>query len=547
MASLKKDDFLSISSNLQLANYLNVPLRRLTMYAYGCVRKYSCKVIPKKNSGGTRIISAPVGQLKSLQRKLADCLSACYEPLDCVYGFVEGRSVADNARMHTRKRYVLTLDLEDFFPSITAPRVWGLFIKRLGLSKEVADTLTNLCCFDGCLPQGAPTSPVISNMICWSMDRAFLSLASNYRISYSRYADDLVFSSTSSHRIKSIFDFDKEGIDGVSDKIIGIVETNGFHINKQKVHIASSGCRQLVCGIVVNKKCNIKRSDYRKMRSLFHIWKAEGAESALIQYLEGDPCYANRFCFDSGDDLERELIRHIRGRLDYYTMVTSANGYPTEPIVKLWTMFRDVTGEDVPIANPDRYAVHLSWSYDAVSEMDNNVLCGDGTGFFCNGYFITCDHCLPKDNYDKDNKRTTVILRFGERVKELNVDRFRRLRGFDFAYCEVADDLVLSIRRVNPRYRPQMGEPVIAAGFAGGKSKVYCQNAKVEQQRSSGALITVDAPFIQGMSGGPVFNVRHELIGIVCKGSNESSYSRFGEFQPLSGLYNSVPFLRSLK
>ncbi|MDO4807000.1 MAG: reverse transcriptase domain-containing protein [Coriobacteriales bacterium] len=509
-----------------LASFLGIPLQKLTMLAFAPgIKRYKPRAIPKK-TGGLRTVSIPRGDLKAIQRKIAKELSESYEPPKCVHGFVEQKSVASNANMHTRKRFLLTVDLEDFFTSIRSGRVHQLFLKYYRLNLEVTNALTNLVCYKGCLPQGAPTSPIISNIICYKMDRAFLNLASSIKFDYTRYADDLTFSTTSAYIAKQLFDVDKVGVEGINPRILRIIHKNYFKVNEKKVHVAWKGSRQLVNGIVVNEKCNMKRETYRKFRSLFYVWGREGYEAAVEKYLTGDPIYRDRLVIDGQICGEKVFAHHIRGRLEYLTMVITSDGKTNGPIEKLWTMYSDQTEERVPFVIPDRYAIRLESCYDEGKDLP--AIAG-GTGFRVDNTLITCAHCLPKQKGAGDIE---VVLRFRTGKASLSICQFTVMEGFDLAWTSFSDKQVPPIGRVNLYYLPQKNETVLAIGYPDGGSQ-YSVTANVLGTAPDGCGIMVDRPFIKGMSGGPVLNLRHELIGIVSKGSDGNSYTRDGEFIPL--------------
>jgi RNA-directed DNA polymerase len=173
-----------------------------TLYKSSDSEKY-CKFQISKKSGGVRDISAPTGALKMLQRRLADLLYDCQdeitkanprEPLS--HGFRRSQSIIDNAKKHKRRRYVLNLDLENFFPTFNFGRVRGFFIKNhdFSLNEKVATIVAQIACFENVLPQGSPCSPVIADMLAHILDVRLVRLAKKHKLTYSRYADDLTFS-----------------------------------------------------------------------------------------------------------------------------------------------------------------------------------------------------------------------------------------------------------------------------------------------------------------------------------------------------------------
>lgn len=540
--------FRSIRTRDQLAEYCGVPLHTLTMFAYAdSSHFYRDWFVQKRNGLGQRKISSPIASLKRVQRIILEGIKEEYKPLGCVYGFVDKKNVAENALLHTKKKTVLTLDLKDFFPSINSRRVFGLFSKHFKFNSEVSSTLTGLVTHKGCLPQGAPTSPIISNMICFKMDRTFLNYCSVHRLTYSRYADDLVFSSTSSYAMARLVNQDEGSPTFLTEFLVKTIEDNGFSINNRKVHIANKGTRQLVNGIIVNMKCNMPRNEYRSLRSLFHLWKKAGYSRAIKEYLYKKPQYRDKLLVDGEFVSESIFINHIRGRLEYYSLVIESNGRPSSPIIKLWTMFHLQTGEKVPYVTHEMTSVLITYAYDADSpDSDEASICvTDASGVLCRGYIMTCKHCLPEDNVDRRGNPIVLNIQGPNGLSlSASADLFRSYHGFDFAYAPLNMDSVQQINLLNLDYRLQPGEEITAVGYAGGRANPHCVHAVVLPDTHQNGEIAVDRPFIKGMSGGPVFNSRYELIGIVTRGSDESSYVRDGKFLTLSTLREFEPFIR---
>ena len=193
-----RSKFFAVKTVRDIARLLDVKYNDLIYFLYRTnqKRRYSSFDIKKKN-GKIRKISAPSPNIKILQQKLNQVLQAVYSPKPSVHGFVNQRSVVTNATKHIGKKYVFNIDLKDFFPTINFGRVRGMFMgKPYNLPQKVSTVLAHLCCHDRELPQGAPTSPIISNMICGKLDSQLQQLASKYRCTYSRYADDMTFSTT---------------------------------------------------------------------------------------------------------------------------------------------------------------------------------------------------------------------------------------------------------------------------------------------------------------------------------------------------------------
>lgn len=279
-------------------------------------RRYTSFEI-KKKSGGVRKIDAPRRGLKNILYYLNQVFQSIYTPSSAAMGFVVGKSVVDNAQCHIGKNYVFNIDLKDFFPSITQPRVWKrLQLKPLNISQPIANIIAGLCCMkkkeqDGTvsyiLPQGAPTSPIITNMICDKLDRRLKGLAARFNLTYTRYADDITFSSN--HYVYAeAGDFRKE--------LERIIADQGFSINENKTRLQKKGSRQEVTGLIVNEKTNVTSKYVREIRSILYIWEKYGymvAESNFRPYYKQEKGHVKK----GNPSLECVLA----GKLQYLKMV----------------------------------------------------------------------------------------------------------------------------------------------------------------------------------------------------------------------------------
>lgn len=297
-------------------------LRQITYYSdprRTDVVRYKSFTIPKK-SGGVRAISAPVAGLKSILTSLNTILQAVYEPTRYAMGFVEGRSVVDNARVHLGQNYVFNIDLEDFFPSIDKSRVWKrLTLPPFNFPSELADVVAGLCTMrveaEGVgekpryvLPQGAPTSPTISNIICEKLDRRLAGLAKRFGAKYSRYADDITFSS-----MTYIYSADGEFM----AELRRIIADNRFTLNEKKTRLQKVGQRQEVTGLVLSDRVNVARTYTRELRTMLHIWDKYGSLKAnvcLMRARNKKPMYRHKWGKPSLDAI-------VRGKLNYLKMV----------------------------------------------------------------------------------------------------------------------------------------------------------------------------------------------------------------------------------
>lgn len=270
-----------------------------------------------KRNGSLREILAPGGSLGILQRKLSQVLRLIYAPKPSTHGFVEDRNILTNAKQHTNKRWVANVDLKDFFPSINFGRVRAMFGKGLKLGTSAATALAQLCTVDGRLPQGAPTSPIISNMICRKLDNDLQSLAKHMGCHYTRYADDLTFSTNARNFRRELVDYVEGEANGrVGAALLKALTENGFQPNNKKVWLFEHSHRQVVTGLTVNKFPNVKRSFIQNVRATLHNIDKLGYETAEAVFRK---TYAASSRYPGkGPPL---LSEHIRGRIEFIGMV----------------------------------------------------------------------------------------------------------------------------------------------------------------------------------------------------------------------------------
>ncbi|RWM39973.1 MAG: RNA-directed DNA polymerase [Mesorhizobium sp.] len=240
--------------------------------------KYTTFEIDKK-SGGKRTIKAPAPKLKKLQAHLSHVLYQCLAEIErgsdakpISFGFRRDRSISENALRHKRRRWVLNLDLEDFFPSFNFGRVRGFFLKdkAFGLHPEVATTIAQIACDGAALPQGSPCSPVISELIAQILDMRLVRLAKKYGVTYTRYADDITFSTSQKDFPTGLGSVDPNdpAVWHLSEELVGKIVTSGFAINDAKTRMHFRSSRQTVTGLVVNEKVNIRSDYYRRARAM---------------------------------------------------------------------------------------------------------------------------------------------------------------------------------------------------------------------------------------------------------------------------------------
>ncbi|MDC0706236.1 retron St85 family RNA-directed DNA polymerase [Priestia sp. AB] len=263
-----KDNGVPIIFDIQhLRRLLNITTSDFKRLYYAKNQQYKTVEVPKNNGSGNRILSIPSIDLKYIQRWILDNILYKIKINDYAVGFVKGKSTVVNASYHIKQEYILKMDIKDFFPTITGGRVFGLF-KTLGYSPSVAIALTNLCTYNGSLPQGAPTSPYISNLICRNLDMRLNLLCQKRNLKYSRYADDITISG--GRKIKKTITYVEK-----------ILEEEGFTVNQNKTKIIFKSKRQQVTGIVVNEKLSVPKYLYKNLRQEIYYINKFGLESHL--------------------------------------------------------------------------------------------------------------------------------------------------------------------------------------------------------------------------------------------------------------------------
>jgi RNA-directed DNA polymerase len=276
-----------------------------------------------KRDGGERPICAPKKQLRWVQRQILDKILSKVPAHDAAHGFIPGRSTVTNATPHLGAQVILKFDLTDFFPTIHFHRVLGLFARlgytvgnaRFGTadeSKSVAPTLARLCCytadpekwFGALLPQGAPTSPAITNLVCRRLDARLTGLATRNKGVYTRYADDLTFSFKRAEDVR---------LGRFRWWVDQVCHQEGFFVNQKKFRVIRASQRQLVTGIVVNDELRVPREARRRFRAILHNCRRHGVASqargrdGFEAWLRGFASYVHMVHPEEGAELLREV------------------------------------------------------------------------------------------------------------------------------------------------------------------------------------------------------------------------------------------------
>ena len=318
---LKKKGLPSIASVDQLAKLLDTSVKELRFLSFQ--RKLSkhshyVRYGIKKKTGGIRKISAPKPRLKKVQRAILDKILAKQNCSVYAHGFLPSKSIVTNAKPHIGADILINMDLENFFPTLNYKRVFGLF-KGMGFSKQLATILSHIATepeeklikvhgqkmylYEGerYLPQGAPTSPMITNLICRRMDQRLAGVAKKLGFKYTRYADDLSFSSSNAQ---------KGQVNKLVWQVRAVIKNEQFKINKNKTQIMRNGHRKEVTGIVVNEKCSISRKKMKAFRATLYQIEKEGLagktwgqSTDVLNSIEGFARYVNMVDKEKGKKL----------------------------------------------------------------------------------------------------------------------------------------------------------------------------------------------------------------------------------------------------
>jgi RNA-directed DNA polymerase len=317
-----RSSFEKMRSFADVADLLEVPapyLKRLL--GLRRQREFYRQFAIAKRSGGVRTIDAPPIALRILQQKLNYILQLVHRPKPSVHGFVQQRSIVTNASTHVHRPWILNVDLEDFFPSIHLGRVLGaMMAKPFSLPRYVATVLAQICTkADGVLPQGAPTSPFVSNIVCARLDGQLMALAKRHRLTYTRYCDDITLSTRQSQFPAAVACFltGWTGSDvAVGDELQQVIASNGFRLNASKTRLQFRTGHQEVTGITVNQFPNLQRSYIKSIRGILHAWKRHGKTLAAQEFARRT---GRRF--SDQNLLEAHFGSAVRGRIEYVAYV----------------------------------------------------------------------------------------------------------------------------------------------------------------------------------------------------------------------------------
>lgn len=498
--------------------------------------------IPKK-SGGTRRICAPRVALLGLQRDFLDLLQADYEPKAQVHGFVSGRkrSIVSNARQHVGKRWVLNVDLEDYFESIHFGRVRGrLLAPPYNYSPQIAQFIAHIACFKtlkhvngtlrltSVLMPGGPLSPILSNMVSDRLDAELGRFCRQLGCTYTRYADDITISSNRRNFPAPLGRYPNSEHPTeftLSEDFQEIIEGNGFRINRAKTRLLGRAFQQEVTGLVVNEKTNVKRAFVRDVRAMLHDWESNGYEAASERHFHEKRPDRGRL-----PDYEAANFEWVvRGKIEFIRQVKGAVDQVFRSLASRFNNLSLSQSFHVPLVEDREVLDAAVWYLE--SDTDEGSV---GTCFAIeDNLFVTCAHCLGPN------------LRVFSRTSRnfpLDATEVAKDEQNDLALVRVSDlphglkpKALLRLASATECAGVPIGAAVQSAGYPSnlhpGSLTVYSTQVSGYSRKtfdgshpSDDNAIGLFSGTYEGMSGGPIL-YEGKVVGVIVRGPSNDDRS----------------------
>lgn len=496
-------------------------------------KRYHKFSIPKKG-GGTREILAPCKSLKILQQKLNYIMSLIYRPKYNVHGFVKERGIVSNAKRHLNKKYILNFDLQNFFSSINFGRVRGVLMSFFKIGEQAATVIANICCYENSLPQGVPTSPILSNMICFKLDKLMQLIAKQHSCIYTRYADDLTFSTANNFFPKKLATI-QDGVVSLGDKIIKIVVENGFKVNQDKTRLTNNLHHMEVTGITVNEKLNVKRDYIKKVRAILRSLE-------IYSYEKAQEIFKSKYRFrETRSNTIPDVLNVVKGMISYIGLI---RGFDDLIFARLALRYNVIVGFKAFNVKNNTFSEKWEsyvWVVEVGIEDEGGFIPIDqGSGFLLQGIgLITNSHVIRQFINRDFNALYLHRSRYGKERIAGSVHTFDEERDIAIIKMERNDNSIGF--KYNTSY--EIGQNVTLLGYPnyGDGDSLYTLAGQIVQHRShfmknkfnkeTGKLglkqerTVISARIVSGNSGGPVVNTKNEVIGIASKGFDHLSPS----------------------
>jgi len=483
--------------------YLGVGSSERKFLEHYAFYRYTEIAIPKRRKG-TRKLLVPERRLKFLQRQTLELLSQLYSPRNPVHGFVLGRGAITNANAHQARPYLLNIDLSNYFGVISRRRVLGM-LRSLSLGEEVALAISSICVTRDQLPQGAPTSPILSNMVAYRLDRDLMNFAKTHRLRYTRYADDISLSGYTPPMELFVAGLPVSGrvpVEQLSAALRLVFSTNGFDIAPQKVWYSGPNFRKEVTGLIINEFTNVKRTFVRNVRaSLYRV------ETMGISAAEKD--YQKRYRTTAS------LEQVLRGRLEWIAQVRGRSFGAYRTLAKRFD--KQFPASPIPILPTyEEIAERAVWVIDFFV----GGACEQGTAFFLEGIgLVTAHHVLnglPPGQHATLHRPSAP----GKNFKAVPTARQCPYRDLMILEHDVPaeDYLSLPVATAPERRKAE----IVAFGFPeyglGDQLGTRFGTLLGGATKHGVKLLEVSATLSNGISGGPIVNDRYQVIAIAHRG-----------------------------
>jgi len=545
------EKFYKLQTRYDVASLLEIEERSLRYFLY--IKKtdnlYTSFEIPK-SKGGVRSISAPHNVLKSIQRKLAYVLNLIYKPKASAYGFVKNKNIILNAQKHTKRKWILNIDLKDFFTQITFARIMGMFInKPYGIGKESAMVIAQIACYHGVLPQGAPSSPILTNMICSPLDTKLIRFAKENKLGYTRYADDITFSTYDkemSHRvIMGTFENLEIGI-----TLKDIIKNNDFVVNENKIFLNGQRNRQEVTGLVVNQFVNVKREYIKNIRAILHHCKTKSPYMAAKEYIEKGLCKnPNVILIKDDDKFKDEVVNWflsvIKGKLMFLSQIRGMEDFT---FLKYAKQANDVFNENIfNVSKLEKFNASIIDETVIIQSTDDSE---QGSGFLLKDLgLVTSYHVTKNDGF------YNVLSSKGKKVDFItkNDNELYANKNIDYAIYHIEYKSSIGLELGNSEML-EIGDKIIMIGYpnyqVGDSPNVQTAHISGSRKLFGTDFYTVDKNVFHGASGGVVLNEEYKVIGIIMGGVeslNESQTNVNQGFMPIHLVINDISKDKSIQ
>lgn len=518
-----KKAFLALKTREDVATILGIRERSLRYFLFKRrpERLYKTFTIKKRN-GTERQISAPCREWKTIQRKLADVLSCVYTPKVCAYGFIPGKSIVGNATQHTKRNLVLNIDLQDFFTQIHFGRIRGMLMKPpYSIGEEAATTIAQIACVNRVLPQGSPCSPILTNMICVPLDNSMMSLAKSSDCVYTRYADDITFST-----FKKAFDPEIAYMDGekicIGSKLEHILEKHSFSVNPEKITLRRNSEHQEVTGLTVNVFPNLRRNYIRNLRAILDHCQKDGMFETAKNYISKGFC-TNAAIVAMSEDPEKQaaveewFVAVLKGKIEYIRQVKGAESLT-------YLSFAQKLNR---LAGMDIFNVSALNRLDALAEKNTFILeCNEGDAYDQGSAFyvpdiglVTSYHVVKSGGFFKAYKHEDYPSK-QEDVLGLSLKLIAADETIDYAIfatsISVEEEYAL---KIGDSASLRVGDQVTIIGYPNHQTgnTPFIQSCAITSKKTFllAPLFTVSGRIIHGASGGVVLNTNCEVVGII--------------------------------